>query len=162
MMVGRLGRQVARLEADLADARVALGEAWLTSGKTLADGIRAKTAMLEGLAPAELTPADPMTPTVAVPRDLVQAIVDDLREGLAIERLTGDALAMLVGLPWRPQQPGRPIARPLADWSEDDGHVLWWRLPVTEPPYAGSPLDSDWPGYHTHWTPIEEPEEIIR
>lgn len=39
-------------------------------------------------------------------------------------------------------------------WSESDGPVLWWRLPVDEPPFLGSPLDSDWPGYHTHWTRI--------
>lgn len=26
-------------------------------------------------------------------------------------------------------------------WSEDDGNVLWWRLPVSEPPYVGTPLD---------------------
>lgn len=39
-------------------------------------------------------------------------------------------------------------------WHEDDGPVLWWRPPVAEPPYAGTPLDTDWPGYHTHWTPI--------
>jgi hypothetical protein len=28
-----------------------------------------------------------------------------------------------------------------ADWHEDYGSVLWWRLPVQEPPYVGSPLD---------------------
>lgn len=42
-------------------------------------------------------------------------------------------------------------------WSESDGPVLWWRLPVVEPPFAGTPLDSDWPGYHTHWTRIPNP-----
>lgn len=70
-------------------------------------------------------------------------------------------------------------ARPLAEWHEEDGPVLWWRFPVDEPPYVGSPLDlgrtyavemnigdetvagvvtlGGWPGYHTHWTPIVEP-----
>lgn len=48
-------------------------------------------------------------------------------------------------------------ARPLDHWHEDHGSVLWWRFPVDEPPYAGQPLDSDWPGYHTHWTPIPVP-----
>lgn len=38
------------------------------------------------------------------------------------------------------------------DWHEDDGDVLWWVLPVTEPPFIGSPLDDNFPGYHTHWT----------
>jgi hypothetical protein len=50
-------------------------------------------------------------------------------------------------------------ARPIDEWHEDIGPVLWWRFPVDEPPYAGSPLDTDWPGYHTHWTPIEIPIE---
>lgn len=67
-------------------------------------------------------------------------------------------------------------ARPLAEWCEEDGEVLWWRFPIDEPPYVGSPLDlgqtvevvfrtqqgeethrhmvGGWPGYHTHWTPL--------
>ncbi|QIJ76191.1 hypothetical protein GU700_17290 [Methylobacterium sp. NI91] len=72
-------------------------------------------------------------------------------------------------------------ARPLAEWTEEDGDVLWWRFPITEPPYVGSPLDcgkqieitisehgrndrmsrywvGGWPDYHTHWTPIPCPE----
>ncbi|MEN1942691.1 hypothetical protein WCE55_02365 [Luteimonas sp. MJ293] len=44
-------------------------------------------------------------------------------------------------------------ARPLDDWHEDDGPVVWWKLPVDEPAWIGTPLDSDWPEYHTHWTP---------
>lgn len=46
--------------------------------------------------------------------------------------------------------------RPRAEWSEDDGPVLWWQLPVSEPPYAGTPLDDEFPDYETHWTPIPE------
>lgn len=42
---------------------------------------------------------------------------------------------------------------PLSDWREEDGPVLWFRLPVDEPVWIGTPLDEDWPGYHTHWTP---------
>ena len=52
----------------------------------------------------------------------------------------------------------RPVARPLEEWHEDYGDVLWWKFPIEEPPYVGSPLDCDWSGYHTHWTPIEVPE----
>lgn len=48
--------------------------------------------------------------------------------------------------------------RPLKYWHEDIGTVLWWRFPVDEPPYVGSPCDDDWPGYHTHWTPIIVPD----
>jgi hypothetical protein len=45
------------------------------------------------------------------------------------------------------------------EWLEDAGEVLWWAFPVTEPPYVGSPLCDDWPGYHTHWEPIVVPEQ---
>lgn len=34
------------------------------------------------------------------------------------------------------------------------GDVLWWRFPIDEAPYVGSPIASDWPGYHTHFTPL--------
>lgn len=52
----------------------------------------------------------------------------------------------------------RPMAMALSMWTEDVGDCLWWRFPVEEPPYVGSPLDTDWPGYHTHWTRIHVPE----
>jgi hypothetical protein len=67
--------------------------------------------------------------------------------------------------------------RPLSEWHEDIGAVLWWVLPISEPPYVGSPLDlgkivarivdgskvldvlaGGWPGYHTHWSPIPKVE----
>jgi hypothetical protein len=50
--------------------------------------------------------------------------------------------------------------RPRAEWHCDDGPVLWWTFPVAEPPWVGTPLDSDWPGYHTHWTPLVIPDEL--
>jgi hypothetical protein len=46
--------------------------------------------------------------------------------------------------------------RPLDDWHEDYGSALWWKFPIVEAPYSGSPLDDGWPGYHTHWTPFPE------
>lgn len=72
------------------------------------------------------------------------------------------------------------IARPLSEWHEDDGPVLWWKLPINETPYVGTPLDQGreiliqivgadepllktgfkvggWPGYHTHWSVIPIP-----
>jgi len=52
-----------------------------------------------------------------------------------------------------------PVARPISEWHEDYGNALWWRFPIDEPPYSGSPLDDDWPGYHTHWTPIVCPDD---
>lgn len=48
-------------------------------------------------------------------------------------------------------------ARPLAEWHEGLGPSLWWSFPVEGPPYCGSPLCDDWPGYHTHWTPLLVP-----
>lgn len=48
--------------------------------------------------------------------------------------------------------------RSLEEWGEDYGDVLWWKFPIEEPPYVGSPLDATWPGYHTHWTPIALPQ----
>jgi hypothetical protein len=52
-----------------------------------------------------------------------------------------------------------PVARPIDEWHEDIGAVTWWRFPVEEPPYCGSPLDTEWvPGYYTHFTPIVVPQ----
>jgi len=74
-------------------------------------------------------------------------------------------------------------ARPLSEYHEEMGPVLWWTFPITEPPYVGSPLDAGtpveitirdsvrnytytqhfggWPGYHTHWTPLPPaPDEV--
>ena len=48
-------------------------------------------------------------------------------------------------------------AKPLEEWHEDIGDVLWWRFPIDEPPYCGTPLDTNWPNYHTHWTFFEIP-----
>jgi hypothetical protein len=50
------------------------------------------------------------------------------------------------------------LARPESEWHEDDGVALWWVFPIVEEPYCGSPLYTDWPGYHTHWTPIVVPD----
>lgn len=33
------------------------------------------------------------------------------------------------------------IARPLAEYHEGMGDVLWWKFPITEPPYVGTPND---------------------
>lgn len=69
-----------------------------------------------------------------------------------------------------------PAARPLEEWHEDMGDMLWWKFPIDEAPYVGSPIClgqtveitmkaygveetmrvnvGGWPGYHTHFTPI--------
>jgi hypothetical protein len=67
-------------------------------------------------------------------------------------------------------------AYPAHLWHEDLGDVLWWKFPVEEAPYVGTPNDlghtvelhgrggllarvdvGGWPGYHTHWTPLPRP-----
>jgi hypothetical protein len=55
---------------------------------------------------------------------------------------------------WVAEPPVQPVARRLIEWREATGEVLWWRFPVEEAPYVGSPLCHGWPGYHTHWTPL--------
>lgn len=52
-----------------------------------------------------------------------------------------------------------PKVIPLSEWHEEDGNVLWWKFPVDEPPYVGTPLDNNWPGYHTHFTFLQIPNE---
>ena len=51
-------------------------------------------------------------------------------------------------------------ASPISKYHEDMGSVLWWKFPIEEPPYVGSPLDTEWPGYHTHFTHFKTPVEI--
>lgn len=55
--------------------------------------------------------------------------------------------------------PQPPRARRREDYQEVDGEVLWWRFPIAEPPYCGSPLNDDFPDHVTHWTPLALPEE---
>lgn len=56
---------------------------------------------------------------------------------------------------------GKVIPQHIDMWHEDIGPCLWWKFPVTEPPYSGTPLDDDWPGYHTHFTRVEVPDPPI-
>lgn len=51
---------------------------------------------------------------------------------------------------------------PIDQWCEDYGNCLFWRLPINEPPYCGTPLDSTWVDndldeYYTHFTVLTEP-----
>ncbi len=66
--------------------------------------------------------------------DFVQALVDEVRAA-------------------------RATVRHREEWSEaEDGVVLWWRFPIAEPPYAGTPLDDDFPDDVTHWTALVIPD----
>lgn len=49
---------------------------------------------------------------------------------------------------------------PIDKWDEDIGPCLWWTFPIEEPPYSGSPLDTDFPSYVTHFTEIIMPWEV--
>lgn len=67
--------------------------------------------------------------------------------------------------------------RPIAEYHEDMGPVLWWKFPIEEPPYVGGPNDLGTPvqlltpmgtynvgvggwvaGYYTHFTLIPIPK----
>jgi len=56
-------------------------------------------------------------------------------------------------------RPDAGALKPLKDWHEDLGDVLWWTFPIREAPWVGCPLTTTWPGYHTHFTLIPEPPE---
>jgi len=96
------------------------------------------------------------------------------------EDLSKAALTAALAAMWR--------LRPAAEWRQDMGDVLWWKLPITEAPYVGSPIDlgvtveahtklmtqvnqseapaiarfnvGGWPGYHTHFMPLPVPPSL--
>jgi hypothetical protein len=49
--------------------------------------------------------------------------------------------------------------KPIDQWGEDYGDCLWWRFPIEEPPYCGTPLDVEFPNHVTHFTRFIVPEE---
>lgn len=54
---------------------------------------------------------------------------------------------------------GAKTYRPASEYHEDYGAVLWWNLPVAEPPYVGSPLDVAFDHeFYTHWTELIVPD----
>ncbi len=51
--------------------------------------------------------------------------------------------------------------RPFEQWYEDHGNVLWHLMPICEPPFCGTPLDSNWPYFEGDeerlwWTQIPD------
>lgn len=62
--------------------------------------------------------------------------------------------------------------RPAAEWHEDFGNVIWYLHPISEPPYCGTPLDSEFPYDLEYdddeareslwWTPLPDGNEIQR
>lgn len=37
------------------------------------------------------------------------------------------------------------VPRTLDQWSDDDGDVLWHLMPICQPPWVGTPQDTEWP-----------------
>ncbi|WP_052092215.1 hypothetical protein NYE80_24125 [Paenibacillus sp. FSL H7-0357] len=76
-----------------------------------------------------------------------------------IEELKKTMKREISGPSWVVDELFKPLteAKSIDEWHEDYGDALWWTFPIQESPYCGSPLDEDWPGYHTHWTPIVIP-----
>lgn len=54
----------------------------------------------------------------------------------------------------------RPTPVHLTIWTSEDGPVTWWCYSerdgewLTAVPWVGQPTDPDWPGHHTHFTPL--------
>ncbi|WP_042266752.1 hypothetical protein [Paenibacillus graminis] len=76
-----------------------------------------------------------------------------------IEEIKKTMKRAISGPAWVVDELFKPLteAKSLYEWHEDYGAVLWWEFPIGEPPFCGTPLDMDWAGYHTHWTPITVP-----
>lgn len=64
-------------------------------------------------------------------------------------KLAAVVAALSAELPAASVRPSTPVlmfldelsrARRFDEWHEDHGDVLWWKHPVVEPPYVGSPL----------------------
>jgi len=68
-------------------------------------------------------------------------------------------LYRVASAPAAPAQAVPLVAKPLDDYHEDMGAVLWWCFPIEEAPYCGNPNCDNWPGYHTHWTPLQIPAD---
>ncbi|MGL4571746.1 MAG: hypothetical protein ACRCVJ_11855 [Clostridium sp.] len=50
---------------------------------------------------------------------------------------------------------------PIEEWHEDMGDCLFWKYPVEEPPYCGTPLDIGFiEEYYTHFTRLLIPKEF--
>lgn len=53
------------------------------------------------------------------------------------------------------------ILHPVSDYHEDDGAVLWWSVPICEPPVVHHGLDIGFdPSEYTHYSKFITPTEI--
>lgn len=120
---------------------------WLSEEPAPADASWLKSEPLYRTPPA----APAAVQEAVAPEGYVEALSEAIR---SVPRLPADDMSMdppcdFVSPPAAPSDEGRP----LAEWYEDHGNVVWWAFPVNEPAWIGKPIDDDWPGYHTHWTP---------
>lgn len=49
-------------------------------------------------------------------------------------------------------------ARPVEEWREEIGPVLWWKSSNRERPYVGTPLDIEFDVSYKWFSPIDLPE----
>lgn len=102
--------------------------------------------------------------TIKAFKELVGSVPDYIESQLSEfvgQKNTSEARATIVDKLDSLVRHAEPVlrARPLEEWHEDHGNVVWWAWDndrkewFGEPAYIGKPLDSDWPEYHTHWTP---------
>ena len=82
------------------------------------------------------------------PKDIISAMIKTKHAA----RMVADITEMVQGIFEEIYDP-----KPFHLYHEDMGPKLWWRFPIEEPPFVGTPLDTDWPGHHTHFTAIIKP-----
>lgn len=92
-------------------------------------------------------------------RELVSGMFEErTNNATAMKDLIDDVVEHIYQERQRRERATGVRVKPREEWHEDMGPVLWWSFPVEEPPYAGTPLDDDFPEYMTYWTPIVQPE----
>ena len=88
---------------------------------------------------------------------------DSRQKSMGLQYMSAETHDMAEAISRRAQAAATAVARPRADWHDDDGALTWWRFedgkPLGEAAWLGQPNDSDWPlydgggDYYTHWTP---------
>jgi hypothetical protein len=99
---------------------------------------------------ATVIPDEPLSPIAEVCEDTdgtkhIESVIEDLDDIPAGTKLYAAT---------------HRFPKKLDEYHEDEGPVMWWTWQgdswLYEPSWCGTPSDSDWPGYHTHWTPHPE------
>lgn len=93
------------------------------------------------------------------PEQKAAEIINELCQTYVLNPETRYQLALIMAEEALREKAARENPRRLEEWGEEYGDCLWWKFPIAEPPYSGSPLDAAWPEYHTHFTKICYPHE---